>query len=105
MYRGSDSSRPFYECFAAVAVDRHHRCISEKSSEFHGVSDSFPSTGIILTAVVFWLIIPMAASSAIIPEMVLAGVVPGAPAFSSPISQRISATLSPIAGVGRGKGL
>ena len=56
MDRGWDSSRPFYECFAAVAVDRHHRCISEKSSEFHGVSDSFPSTGIILTAVVFWLI-------------------------------------------------
>ena len=29
-----------------------------------------------------------------------AAVVPGAPAYSSPISQRISATLSPIAGVG-----
>ena len=42
MYRDRDSSRPFYECLAAVAVDRHHRCISEKSSEFHGVSDVFP---------------------------------------------------------------
>ena len=31
---------------------------------------SLPSTGMILTAVVFWLIIPMAASSAIIPEIV-----------------------------------
>ena len=32
--------------------------------------------------------------------MASAAVVPGAPAYSKPISQRISATLSPIAGVG-----
>ena len=38
----------------------------------------------ILTAVVFWLIIPMAASSAIMPDNVDAGVSPGIAIMSSP---------------------
>ena len=36
-----------------------------------------PTTGMTLTAVVFWFTIPIAASSAIIPLMVEAGVSPG----------------------------
>ncbi len=39
------------------------------------------------TAVVFWLTMPMAASSAMMPEMVVAGVSPGMAIMSSPTEQ------------------
>jgi hypothetical protein len=47
----------------------------------------FPQTGISLTAVVFAFIIPIAASSAIIPEIEDAGVSPGIAIISSPTEQ------------------
>ena len=43
-----------------------------------------PSTGITRTAVVFWLTMPMAASSAMMPEMVAAVVSPGMAIMSRP---------------------
>ena len=47
----------------------------------------FPMTGMTLTAVVFWLIIPMAISSAIIPDMVSGVVSPGMAIMSRPTEQ------------------
>lgn len=47
----------------------------------------FPITGITRTAVVFWFTIPIAASSAMIPEMVDAFVSPGIAIISSPTEQ------------------
>ena len=44
----------------------------------------FPMTGITRTAVVFWLTMPMAISSAIIPDIVVAFVSPGMAIMSSP---------------------
>ena len=43
-----------------------------------------PSTGITRTAVVFWFTMPIAASSAIMPEMVAAVVSPGMAIMSKP---------------------
>ncbi len=47
----------------------------------------FPTTGMIRTAVVFWFIMPMAISSAMIPERVDAFVSPGTAIMSRPTEQ------------------
>ena len=46
-----------------------------------------PATGITRTAVVFWFTIPIAASSAMMPEIVYAGVSPGMAIMSRPTEQ------------------
>ena len=58
----------------------------------------FPITGIILTAVVFLLIIPIAISSAIIPAIVVVGVSPGIAIISKPTEQTevIASNLSKV---------
>ena len=73
--------------FATEWVYRHDWSMTEQTAEIYIVAYLHAHNWDIRTAVVFWLTIPMAASSAMTPEMVVAGVSPGMAIISKPTEQ------------------
>ena len=82
--RGGDAPAAGDELRCAAAVDRHDRRLPSRPPNATVSPTCLPGAGMMRTAVVLLLIMPMAASSAMMAEIVSAGVSPGTAIMSRP---------------------